>query len=185
LGPTASPPPAVEGSPEDSDPKSPYTSNRAAIQNFTLPTVPNFDIPPSPLGSPPQRATKKFAQFLDLKTKGQHFNQRLETSSVLRDPGHLQRLYDFAGIGEEDQYASTLPEDIAIPAIFPEWAYVEELNASQKKIRRATEEANARNPRQAIDFVAAGGSGTSSGTGTPSGKNINQSATGHSGKRKE
>lgn len=82
----------------------------------------------------------------------------------------MQRLLDFAGISEEEQYASTLPEGLAVPTTFPKWAYVEELNASQKKITKAKEEANARNPRDAIDFVPATVSGTSSGTGTPSGK---------------
>jgi hypothetical protein len=134
-------------------PGSPYTSNRESIRSLTLPTVPNFNIPPSPPGSPPQPSSNKFARFLELKKKGQHFNQRLESSSVLRDPAHLQRLMDFAGISTEDQYASTLPEGLAVPTTFPDWAYVEELSASQKKITKAREKA----PREAIDFVAAAG----------------------------
>lgn len=109
-GPTVSPPPEEDVPSNDAAPGSTYANTRALIQNLTLPTVPNFDIPPSPPGSPPQRATKKFAQFLELKKKGQHFNQRLETSSVLRDPGHMQKLMDFAGISEQDSYTSTLPE---------------------------------------------------------------------------
>lgn len=164
-GPHVSPPPAVEGSEQDAPPGSPYTSNRAIIQNLTLPTVPNFDIPPSPPGSPPQKATKKFTQFLDLKKKGQHFNQRLETSSVLRDPGHLRRLYDFAGINEEDQYASTLSPDVAIPTVFPPSAYADELRLSQKRILKDREQQKSRGARETIDFVK---SGASSAAGTPS-----------------
>ncbi|KAI8936030.1 hypothetical protein NX059_007532 [Plenodomus lindquistii] len=140
------------------------------IQNLTLPTVPNFDIPTSPPGSPPLKATKKFAQFLDLKKKGQHFNQRLEGSSVLRDPGHLQRLTDFAGLSEEDLYATTLSNEIAIPVAFPGWAYVEELRTSQKNILKAREQGKSKLPRDAVAFVSAAKSGTSSGTGTPAGK---------------
>jgi hypothetical protein len=140
------------------------------IQNLTLPTVPNFDIPPSPPGSPPQNATKKFTQFLELKKKGQHFNQRLEGSSVLRDPGHLRKLMGFAGMSDEDSYASTLPEEFAVPAVFPDWAYAEELRASQKRIAKAREQGKSKAPREAVDFVSATKSGTSSGTGTPAGK---------------
>ncbi|KAF2034722.1 hypothetical protein EK21DRAFT_107849 [Setomelanomma holmii] len=176
-GPTVTPPPAEEGSTDDAPPGSPYTSNRALIQNLTLPTVSNFDIPPSPPGSPPQKATKKFAQFLELKKKGQHFNQRLEGSSVLRDPGHLRKLMDFAGLSGEEQYVSTLSEEVAIPTTFPEWAYAEELKASQKQIFRAKEQSRAKAPRDAIDFVSASRSGTSSGKGTPSGKASWQSAS--------
>lgn len=147
---------------------------RAIIQNLTLPTVPNFDIPASPPGSPPLKATKKFAQFLELKKKGQHFNQRLEGSSVLRDPRHLQRLMEFAEISLEDSYATTLPEEVAVPVAFPEWAYVEELRASQKKIFLSREQAKSKKPREAVGFISATKSGTSSGTGTPAGKGPQQ-----------
>jgi len=83
---------------------------------------------------------------------------------------------EFAGISEEEQYASTLPSEIAIPPVFPEWAYVEELRASQKKLMKAKEEARVRVPREAIDFVPASKPGPSSGTGTPSGRGAPQSA---------
>ncbi len=181
-GPTASPPPPETDVDDTVPPGSPYTSSRAMIQNLTLPTVPNFAIPPSPPGSPPQRATKKFSQFLELKKKGQHFNQRLESSSVLHDPGHSQKLMDFAGISQEDQYASSLPVGLAVPTVFPPWAYMEELRASQKKIFKTKEQEKARTPREAIDFVSATRSSTTSRTSTPFGK----SSTLHSvGKRKE
>lgn len=159
-GPTVSPPPADDGPSDDAAPGSPFTTTRALIQNLTLPTVPNFNIPPSPPGSPPQKATKKFAQFLDLKKKNQHFNQRLEGSSVLRDPGHCQKLMDFAGISEEESYASTLSEDVAIPTVFPPWAYVEELKALQKQIAKAKEQDRSKAPRESVDFVSATKSGS-------------------------
>lgn len=174
-GPVA-PPAATADSTDDAAPGSPYTSSRSLIRNLTLPTIPNFSIPASPPGSPPLRPTKKFTQFLELKKKGQHFNQRLENSSVLRDPGHMARLMEFVGIVEEEQYASTLSEDIAVPTAFPEWAYVEELRASQKKSMKAKEEERAKMPREAIEFIPAARSGASSGTGTPSGRGAPQSA---------
>jgi hypothetical protein len=79
---------------------------------------------------------------------------------------------DFAGVSDEEQYMSTLPGDVAVPAAFPAWAYAEELRQSQKKITKANEHASARIPREAIDFVAGTGPSTSSGTGTPSGKGV-------------
>ncbi|KAF2280706.1 uncharacterized protein EI97DRAFT_428812 [Westerdykella ornata] len=81
---------------------------------------------------------------------------------------------DFAGISEEEQYLSTLPADTAVPATFPSWAYAEELRESQKKILKAREEANARNPRDSITFVPAAksGSAASSKSATPSGKEV-------------
>ncbi|KAF2683473.1 hypothetical protein K458DRAFT_340555 [Lentithecium fluviatile CBS 122367] len=148
-GPAVIPPPVEEGLADHVQPSPLNTSTRMTIQNLTLPTVPNWDIPPSPPGSPPQRSSKKFTQFLDLKKKGQHFNQRLENSSVLRDPSHLRKLMDFAGVGQEDQYTSTLPEGLGVPVTWPEWAYGDELIASQKKIA----EARAKVPRDSIDFV--------------------------------
>jgi hypothetical protein len=189
-GPTASLPLDDDEPVNDAPPGSPYTSNRAMIQNLTLPTVPNFDIPPSPPGSPPQQATKKFANFLKLKRKeGVHFNQRLEDSSVLKDPGHLQRQLDFAGISEEEQYESTLPEAIAVPVVFPEWAYFEELKASQKQIFKAREQQKSKAPRETVDFVSATKSETPSGVGTPSGKGPRDRpdhvASHMAGKRKE
>ncbi|KAG9885164.1 hypothetical protein KCV02_g19196, partial [Aureobasidium melanogenum] len=95
AGPAAGPSPMPEpraplDSAEDEDasaPPSPYTANRLMLRNLTMPPVPNFQIPPSPPGSPPPDTTTKFARFLDLKKKGTHFNQRLYHSSALRNPG--------------------------------------------------------------------------------------------------
>jgi hypothetical protein len=168
-------PPEDDGLPADSPPGSPYTSMRSKIQNLTLPTIPNWDIPPSPPGSPPLKATIKFTQFLEFKSKGQHFNSRLETSSVLRDPNHLRKLYTFAGIDENDQYMSTLSDGLGVPAIWPEWAYGDELNASQKKLK-------ANEPRRPVSFVPARPTGSSS-KSTPSTKGIQSGKS--AGKRKE
>jgi hypothetical protein len=72
----------------------------------------------------------------------------------------------FAGISETDLYASTLPEDVAMPAVFPEWAYVEELRASQKRIAKTKEQEKSKAPREALEFVSASKTGASIGTGT-------------------
>jgi hypothetical protein len=120
-----------------------------------MPPVPNFDIPPSPPGSPPPHSTAKFARFLDLKQKGTHFNQRLYQSSALRNPGLLPKLMDFAGISQEDQYATPWSNERAVATKWPDWAYGEELLAAHEKIARTKEQEKASNPRQTVDFVPA------------------------------
>ena len=115
--------------------------------------MPDFNIPPSPPGSPPAAATKKFANFLDLKKRGTHLNEKLAGSKVLRNPAHLQTLMDHAGFDHDDQYASALPEDLAVPAAFPSWAYVDELSKSQKEIRDAREREN-KSKRKLMGFVS-------------------------------
>ncbi|OCK75848.1 hypothetical protein K432DRAFT_385899 [Lepidopterella palustris CBS 459.81] len=177
LGPSATPPPAepspVEG---NSAAQSPYSSARIIIRNLTLPPVPNFNIPPSPPASPPPKSTAKFRQFLELKRRGVHFNERLEKTSALRNPSHLQKLMGFAGLSDMDQYASTLPEEVAVPTSFPEWADAKQLAMTQKGITKRREEEQARTQREAIDFVPAAGSAASSRTATPGGRGSRGSA---------
>jgi hypothetical protein len=134
--------------------ESSYTSTRAAIRELTMPPIPNFDIPDSPPGSPPLETAKKFANFLALKKKGVHFNSKLESSSALRNPGLLQKLMDFAGIDEYDQYATALPDDLAIPTSYPPWAYGEQLNKTQQQLLKKKEDAKSKGQREKIDFVS-------------------------------
>ncbi|KAG9557224.1 hypothetical protein KCU71_g6965, partial [Aureobasidium melanogenum] len=162
AGPAAGPSPMPEprapldsAEAEDaSAPPSPYTANRLMLRNLTMPPVPNFQIPPSPPGSPPPDTTTKFARFLDLKKKGTHFNQRLYHSSALRNPGLLPKLLDFAGINQEDQYATPWSQG-AVATKFPDWAYADKLVAAHERIAKKKEQGKARNPREAVDFVPA------------------------------
>jgi hypothetical protein len=75
---------------------------------------------------------------------------------------------DFAGVSEQDSYASTLSEDIAVPTTFPEWAYLDELRASHIKLASSIAQGKSKAPREEVQFVSASKSGTSSGKGTPS-----------------
>ncbi|GAB7357218.1 hypothetical protein MBLNU459_g8199t1 [Dothideomycetes sp. NU459] len=169
-GPAAMPPDLAEGDddlPQDDGavPTSPYTADRLLVRNLTMPPVPNFDIPPSPPGSPPPTTTARFGRFLELKKKGVHFNERLSQSAALRNPGLLSKLMDFAGISTEDQYATSLPEAVAPRSNFPEWAYADNLVAAHKKIAKKREEERAKMHRDSVDFVPAkemqkGGSST-------------------------
>jgi hypothetical protein len=128
--------------------------SRALIHELTMPPIPNFDIPPSPPGTPPARTVSKFAHFLELKKQGVHFNEKLARSSALKNPSMLQKLMDFAGISDEDQYASALPKELWDPTNFPASAYKEELAKSQQEILRRREEEK-KQKRQAVEFVPA------------------------------
>ena len=150
-----------------SRPLSPYSTTRSLIRDLTLPPVPNFDIPPSPPGSPPPGTTAKFAHFLELKKRDVHFNEKLARSSALKNPSLMQKLMGFAGIDEKAQYASTLPKDIWDAAAFPEWAYKVELAKMQQEVLKTKEEQKAKEQRSALEFVPASGSGESSRGGTP------------------
>lgn len=148
-------------------PQSPYSSNRALLRDLTLPTLPNYDIPPSPPGSPQESTNAKFKHFLELKKQGVHFNEKLAKSSALKNPSLMQKLMDFSSIDEGGQYESTLPNDLWNPNIFPAHAYKEELAKSQQKILKRSEDEKSRGQRESVDFVpasAAGESGSRSGT---------------------
>lgn len=148
-------------------PGSPYTANRAIIHDLTLPSVPNLDIPPSPPGSPPPGASKKFEQFLELKKKGVHFNAKLENSTSLRNPGLMDKLMGFVDIDERSQYETTLPTDLWDPKGFPDSVFRDQLRKSQEKIEKEREAEKAGGGRTAVEFVPsttpAGGSTSSGG----------------------
>lgn len=147
--------------------QSPYIASRAMVRDLTLPTVPNLDIPVSPPGSPPPGMDQKFAHFLELKKQGVHFNEKLARSSALKNPSLLKKLMDFAGVEEDQQYATTLPADIWDPTGFPAVAYKEQLASSQQEILKKREEECAKAQRGAIEFVSASASNQSSRSGTP------------------
>jgi hypothetical protein len=120
-------------------PLSPFSANQTMIRNLTMPTVPNFDIPSSPPGSPPLNSSKKFAKFLELKKTGIHFNEKLENSSAIRNPALFKKLLEFSGVGEEDQYVTTLPPELSVRVEYPQWAYPEEMAKRQEIARRKKE----------------------------------------------
>jgi hypothetical protein len=160
-------------------PQSPYSANRALLRDLTLPTIPNYDIPPSPQGSPMEGTNAKFKHFLNLKRQGIHFNEKLAKSSALKNPSLMQKLMDFSDIDEAGQYSTTLPKELWNPEGFPELAYKEELSKSQQNILKIKEEEKARGLRESVDFVPASLTGESlSRSGTPGlgGKSSQKSA---------
>jgi len=74
---------------------------------------------------------------------------------------------DYAGLDEQDQYSTTLPEDVWNPKGFPLWAFKEELARSQQEVTKKKEEERAKTRRESIEFVSANNSGQSSKEATP------------------
>nr|XP_036585614.1 HCNGP-like protein [Colletotrichum truncatum]KAF6795665.1 HCNGP-like protein [Colletotrichum truncatum] len=137
-------------------PASPYTASRALLRDLTLPPVPNFDIPPSPPGSPPPALSAKFTQFLDLKKKGVHFNAKLAQSAALRNPSLTDKLMGFVDLEGRAGYATTLPRDVWDPTseeTLPEWATRTSLRQSQERVR--AERAGLRKAGGPVEFVPA------------------------------
>ncbi|KAI0176814.1 HCNGP-like protein-domain-containing protein [Pestalotiopsis sp. NC0098] len=153
-------------------PGSPYSANRALLRDLTLPTVPNMDIPPSPPGSPPPGANKKFEHFLKLKKEGVHFNSKIAQSSALKNPSLMDKLLGFAEVSQKDQYRTTLGTDLWDPSIFPKSAYKEQLRQSQTEIAQA----RARSKGGPVQFVAA--SATSSRDTAPGSGHVPAASTG-------
>ncbi|KAF2166553.1 hypothetical protein M409DRAFT_66575 [Zasmidium cellare ATCC 36951] len=175
VGPTAGPSAEPAGpSAEDTDSAlfSPYTYERQRLRELTMPTVPNFDIPNSPPPPPTNSeeaaalaaTTKKFERFLELKKQGVHFNERLQNSTSLRNPSLLPKLMDFAGISQEDSYATSLSEGLGVAVTWPEECYVESLvRRNERKEKKRVAE------REKVEFVSASKSAGSSAAGTPGG----------------
>lgn len=134
-------------------PHSPYSRSRSLVHDLTLPPIANLDIPPSPPGSSSPEIDKRLEHFLDLKSQGIHFNEKLARSSALKNPSLLEKLMRFAGMEEKDQYASTLSTEYWNPNEFPPWAYKDELSRSQTNISKQIEEDKKRLQRDSIEFV--------------------------------
>ncbi|EGE08962.1 hypothetical protein TEQG_07956 [Trichophyton equinum CBS 127.97] len=141
-----------------SDKQTSFISISALRRDMTLPPFPNLDIPPSPPGSPNPEMNKKFEHFLSLKKQGVHFNEKLASSSSLKNPNLLQSLMKHAGLDERAQYGTSLPAEIWDVTTLPSWAYKDELSKSQQSIRRKLEEK--KTDRDAIEFVSGSGNGT-------------------------
>ncbi|MCJ1389747.1 hypothetical protein MMC18_002604 [Xylographa bjoerkii] len=183
IGPSIGPFNILPESETVSAPQSPYSVNRALIRDLTLPTIPNFNIPNSPLGSPPPGLDEKLGHFLELKKQGVHFNEKLARSSALKNPSLLKKLMDFAGVDESEQYATTLQSSIWDPKGFPPSVYKEELAKSQQDIHKKREEERAKVQRESIEFVSASASGQSSRAGTPGSAGISKALRGSAAER--
>lgn len=158
LGPATGPTPVAQAQSQDdrgeTDRSSPFSASRALIQDLTLPPVPNLDIPPSPPGSPDPAANAKFEHFLSLKKQGVHFNAKLANSSSLKNPSLLKKMMEHAGIDEQSQYNTALPENLWSTSSLPPWGFKEEILRAQQELRQQMEDNKASGQRSSIGFVA-------------------------------
>ena len=156
---------------EDSLDESPrQMSERETIHYLTQTTHPMTSIPPSPPGSPDPALNAKFKRFLELKTKGVHFNMDLANKSAFRNPGLLATMMMRAGLEEEDQYRTSLPLETFDPTGFPTSAYKEELLRSQQSLKEqdlAAKKSLSAAGKRTIEFTSGGASGASSRESTP------------------
>ena len=140
-----------EDSIADNDPPlSPHSRNRALLHSLTMPPIPNMSLPAVPEGSAPEKTNAKFAHFLKLKAQGVHFNEKLASSSALKNPSLFEKLMDFACIEEKEQWSTTLSKKYWDSDAFPAWAYKSELARRQKELEKESKEG-----RKAVDFVPA------------------------------
>ncbi|KAI5808449.1 HCNGP-like protein-domain-containing protein [Pyronema omphalodes] len=156
VGPMRPPSASPSASPEPEetvDPSlSPYSASRSLIHSLTLPSsIPQ--LPPSPPGSPKAAVAGKFSHFRSLKSQGVHFNEKLLRTQSLRNPNILQKLMDFAGLDEFDQYATNMAPELWDPKGFKKEAFADELLVSHQKIAEAKERAKLEQQREQIDFV--------------------------------
>ena len=143
---------------------------RDAIRYLTQAPVPAASIPLSAPGSPDPTANAKFKKFVELKTKGVHFNEDLAKKQSFRNPSLLSTMVARAGIEEQAKYNTSLPLDLWNPTEFPDWAYKEGLLKSQKELQgkgEAEKKALSVSGKRVIDFASESGSGQSSRRSTP------------------
>ncbi|KAJ9633545.1 uncharacterized protein PV06_06161 [Exophiala oligosperma] len=145
-------------------------SERDIVHQLTFASHPMASLPPSPPGSPDPVLEVKFKKFLDLKTKGMHFNEDLASKSAFRNPGLLATMMVRIGLDEEDQYRTSLPHQVWNPTGFPKSAYKEELLRAQQTLRDqdlAAKKSLSAQGKRTIEFMPGGRSGDSSRDSTP------------------
>ncbi|KAK6376280.1 hypothetical protein LTS17_006875 [Exophiala oligosperma] len=157
-----------------SEPSPDITAPTASVDSvapmLTFASHPMASLPPSPPGSPDPVLEVKFKKFLDLKTKGMHFNEDLASKSAFRNPGLLATMMVRIGLDEEDQYRTSLPHQVWNPTGFPKSAYKEELLRAQQTLRDqdlAAKKSLSAQGKRTIEFMPGGRSGDSSRDSTP------------------
>lgn len=110
----------------------PPMSQTDMLRYLTQPSHPMTSLPPEPSSEADTAVSAKFRRFLELKSKGIHFNEDLASKSSFKNPSLFSSLLDRASLPPEAQYASTLPSDVFNLGMLPPWAYKEELLKSQQ-----------------------------------------------------
>lgn len=148
---------ATEGSQEaGSEPDE--LPERDLIRHLTQASHPMTSIPASPTGSPTPAIEAKFKRFLELKSKGLHFNEDLVKKSSFQNPALFDNMMSKIGLDSDAQYATNMPSNVFDPKTLPAHGYKEELLRRQQSIRDSE---NARKKqasaagKRTIDFAPA------------------------------
>lgn len=151
---------------EDSMP----TSERDMLRYLTQPSHPMASLPPEPNEDADPAVTARFKRFLELKSKGIHFNEDLASKTSFKNPSLFASLLERTGLPPQAQYSSTLPPDVFHLDLFPEWAYKESLLKNQQVINadlEATRKSQSVAGKRTIEFTPASRGGTGSHESTP------------------
>lgn len=139
--------------------EAPSMSERDMLRYLTQPSRPMTSLPPEPSEMADPVVTAKFKRFLELKSKGVHFNEDLANKTSFQNPSLFSSLLERAGVSSQAQYSSTLPPDVFSIDSFPDWAYKESLLKSQQKISAEVEvakKAQSTKGKRTIEFASAG-----------------------------
>ena len=152
---------ATEGSQEAGSEMREELSEPDLIRHLTQASRPMTSIPASPTGSPNPAIEAKFQRFLELKSKGLHFNEDLVKKSSYQNPALFENMMSKIGLNSDAQYATNIPSTVFDPKTLPAHAYKEELLRSQQSIRDSEtarkKQASAAGKRT-IDFAPASAS---------------------------
>jgi len=152
---------ATDAYEEEAEQDLPYMSEKDQLRYLTQPSHPMTSLPPAPTSEADPAVTTKFKRFLELKTKGVHFNEDLAGKSSFRNPSLFASLLERSSLSAESQYASTLPSDVFSIGMLPPWAYKEHLLKNQQALTaelEATRKAQSAAGKRTIEFTSAGDS---------------------------
>ena len=132
-------PSAVESYEETPPEELPPMPEADLLRHLTQPSHPVTSLPPAPESSADPVVTAKFRKFLELKSKGVHFNQDLAAKTSFKNPGLFASLLERASLSSQAQYSSTLPREVFNPDDMPAWAFKEELAKRQQQAHAQAE----------------------------------------------
>lgn len=142
------------------------------LRYLTQPSHPMTSLPPEPTDDADPIVTARFKRFLELKSKGVHFNKDLAGKTSFKNPNLFASLLERADLSSQAQYSSALPSDLFNLESFPDWAYKENLLKSQQKINaelEAIKKSQSAAGKRTIDFAPASRGSTGSRDSTPGG----------------
>lgn len=141
---------------EDDRIELPQMPERDLLRYLTQPTHPTNTLPPEPVTAADPSVTAKLKKFIELKSKGIHFNEDLAGKTSFRNPNLFASLLERAGLSPEAQYTSALHPDVLSMSSLPPWAYKEALHEKQKSLTAdyvSARKAQSAAGKRTIDFI--------------------------------